>query len=42
MGEDVAEADIVVVVFEPAALGEVDGDGGEAIRLGDVVDQVES
>lgn len=41
MGEDVAEVDVVVVVFEPAALGEVDCYGGKTIRLGDVVDQVE-
>lgn len=41
MGKDITKADVVMVVFEPAALGEVDGDGGESIRLGDVVDQVE-
>lgn len=41
MSEDILEAHLVVVVFEPAALREIDCDGGEAVSLRDVVDQVE-
>ena len=42
VGEDIAKADVIVVVFEPAALGEVDCYGGKSICFGNVVYEVES